>query len=61
MTTQMLKDAGFHDVIAEDRTEQVISIPQSSLVVEQFITCFLCVILVEVEKMNRRGRIYLFF
>ena len=37
MTTQMLKDAGFHDVIAEDRTEQVISLSENPLVVEQFL------------------------
>jgi len=33
----MLKDAGFHDVIAEDRTEQVISLSENPLVVEQFL------------------------
>jgi len=37
MTKQMLKDAGFHDVIAEDRTEQVISLSENHLVVEQFL------------------------
>jgi len=37
MTTQMLENAGFHDVIAEDRTEQVISLSECPLVVEQFI------------------------
>jgi hypothetical protein len=41
MTTQMLEDAGFHDVIAEDRTEQVISLSECPLVVEQFLILFL--------------------
>jgi hypothetical protein len=39
MTTQMLESAGFHDVIAEDRTEQVIS-SECPLVVEQLLILF---------------------
>lgn len=44
MTTQMLKDAGFHDVIAEDRTEQVISLSENPLVIEQFLSLYITLV-----------------
>lgn len=45
----MLKDAGFHNVIAEDRTEQVITLSENHPLVERFLF-FYIIMLAEGEN-----------
>jgi hypothetical protein len=60
MATQMLKDAGFHNVIAEDRTEQVSTLSENHpLVVERFL--FLYIIMLAEGEIWTEGAGYLYF